>query len=809
VRYPHQKKQERKGGPKRREGLKLPRRLQPKEANRPERLVPIRLEFDADHHKMRDTFVWNLNDPVVQPEHFAQSLIEDYQLPISYRSTITKSIEDQLADYKTHSLLYDTDTGEPVNPNEVGPQLHGSLEDKDAQWWESWRKQLMAEYVLGRRRKRSERRGAGRKKRKGESAEVQLHATTDGTFDETEDVKEEETEETDLQERPLRLDEFPQSVHMPMPEDLRILIKLDIMVGQMKLDDQFEWDLDNASPSPEQFADTYVQDLGLGGEFKTAIAHSIREQVQTYQKSLFLVGHPSDGTAVQDDELRLSFLPTLSSAARPMDQVLSFTPQLNHLSDGEIDRTEKDRDKDLARRRKRNTRGRRGIALPDREPIRTYRTPAIGFPELSAAAMALAVANNAPTSRRAAAAAAQLTIANMVANENGDRESYSSRSTPVPQMTQPMLQAAAKEKKTRGFFKPPEYPRSETIRPRAFVKAPTASTAGEPSRVTGLSDVEVSVSVSYAPISKIVSAKRQKELEREAKEKEFADTQHENMIDGVWHCSNCGCPEGIAVGRRKGPLGDKSQCGACGKFWHRHRRPRPVEYNSNTQHHTQLQKDAESAKSSSRRKKAPASNGPTDIASEPPTPLMPKIEIPQAPNMDDDDKGAPSPISTASSTSEPPISQQDQIPAKPNGTAPPISSAEDASAPAAEIESLPTPPLTTTTSSESVPKAAFPALNNIPEEWLAQVMDALHTRFPNDRFELTLRRPVAPATEPEWRIKCLDCPGKLYKPGPGETMSNFEVHLKNRLHRQRVSDRITGVVTVTPPAATPTPAAAS
>jgi hypothetical protein len=58
--------------------------------------------------------------------------------------------------------------------------------------------------------------------------------------------------------------------------------------------------------------------------------------------------------------------------------------------------------------------------------------------------------------------------------------------------------------------------------------------------------------------------RRPKETEREAKEKEFADGQHANFIDGVWHCSNCGCPEGIAIGRRKGPLGEKSQCGTCG-----------------------------------------------------------------------------------------------------------------------------------------------------------------------------------------------------------------------------------------------------
>lgn len=46
---------------KRREGLKIPGRLKPADANRAEQLVPIRLEIDVEHHKYRDTFVWNLN----------------------------------------------------------------------------------------------------------------------------------------------------------------------------------------------------------------------------------------------------------------------------------------------------------------------------------------------------------------------------------------------------------------------------------------------------------------------------------------------------------------------------------------------------------------------------------------------------------------------------------------------------------------------------------------------------------------------------------------------------------------------------
>ena len=42
------------------------------------------------------------------------------------------------------------------------------------------------------------------------------------------------------------------------------------------------------------------------------------------------------------------------------------------------------------------------------------------------------------------------------------------------------------------------------------------------------------------------------------------------------------------------------------------------------------------------------------------------------------------------------------------------------------------------------------------------------------------------------RIRCLDCPGKLYTPGPGTGVENFHIHLKNRLHREKVELRVKG-----------------
>lgn len=40
------------------------------------------------------------------------------------------------------------------------------------------------------------------------------------------------------------------------------------------------------------------------------------------------------------------------------------------------------------------------------------------------------------------------------------------------------------------------------------------------------------------------------------------------------------------------------------------------------------------------------------------------------------------------------------------------------------------------------------------------------------------------------RLRCHDCPGKLYNPGPGLSVENFEIHLKNRTHRLNVEKRV-------------------
>ena len=74
--------------------------------------------------------------------------------------------------------------------------------------------------------------------------------------------------------------------------------------------------------------------------------------------------------------------------------------------------------------------------------------------------------------------------------------------------------------------------------------------------------------------------------------------------------------------------------------------------------------------------------------------------------------------------------------------------------------------------------------------WLRDAMTTLKDERPEDRFEIIPRTKTDPTAQTEYRIKCLDCPGKLYVPGPGETLQNFNIHVKNRNHRANVDTRL-------------------
>jgi SWI/SNF-related matrix-associated actin-dependent regulator of chromatin subfamily B protein 1 len=158
-------------------------------------------------------------------------------------------------------------------------------------------------------------------------------------------------------------------------EEMRILIKLNITIGALNLLDQFEWEINNPLNSPEEFAKSLSREMGLSGEFTTAIAHCIREQSQLFTRSLYIVGHPFDGRPLEDTDLIASFLPSpLPSVFRPQQQAKDFMPALYEVDEAEVERNEVIYSREQ-RRQKRSVNRRGGPTLPDlKDRQRTVRT---------------------------------------------------------------------------------------------------------------------------------------------------------------------------------------------------------------------------------------------------------------------------------------------------------------------------------------------------------------------------------------------------------------------------------------------------
>ncbi|CAK8676944.1 SWI/SNF-related matrix-associated actin-dependent regulator of chromatin subfamily B member 1-A-like isoform X2 [Clavelina lepadiformis] len=119
--------------------------------------------------------------------------------------------------------------------------------------------------------------------------------------------------------------------------DQRVILKLNIHVGNISLVDQFEWDMSDPDNSPEQFAVKLCQELGLGGEFVTAIAYSIRGQLSWHQRTYaFSENH----------------LPAVDVALRNTGEADQWCPFLETLTDAEMEKKIRDQDRNTRRMRR-------------------------------------------------------------------------------------------------------------------------------------------------------------------------------------------------------------------------------------------------------------------------------------------------------------------------------------------------------------------------------------------------------------------------------------------------------------------------
>lgn len=101
--------------------------------------------------------------------------------------------------------------------------------------------------------------------------------------------------------------------------------------------DQFEWDMSEKANDPEEFALKLCAELGLGGEFVTAIAYSIRGQLAWYQRTYAFSENP---------------LPTVDLPFRNPSDADQWCPFLETLTDAEMEKKIRDQDRNTRRMRR-------------------------------------------------------------------------------------------------------------------------------------------------------------------------------------------------------------------------------------------------------------------------------------------------------------------------------------------------------------------------------------------------------------------------------------------------------------------------
>ncbi|CDW57875.1 SWI:SNF matrix associated [Trichuris trichiura] len=134
-----------------------------------------------------------------------------------------------------------------------------------------------------------------------------------------------------------QLDAFPSENLLGDQPDQRVILKLNINIGNLSLVDQFEWDMSEPENNPEAFAVQLCTDLGLGGEFVPVVAYSIRGQLAWHQRTY----------AFSEAQL-----PTVENPFRPSNEADSYSMFLETLTDAEMEKKIRDQDRNTRRMRR-------------------------------------------------------------------------------------------------------------------------------------------------------------------------------------------------------------------------------------------------------------------------------------------------------------------------------------------------------------------------------------------------------------------------------------------------------------------------
>ncbi|WVF70662.1 hypothetical protein IAT40_005455 [Kwoniella sp. CBS 6097] len=239
-------------------------------AERPELLVPITVDLEVPASvndpngqgiRIKDRFLWNINEPFIKPKSFAEIFCADIGIPTHHAETIASLIKAQVEEFQ-NTLEVDV--------------LNDDVTEDNVIWSDDEVEDVM-------------------------DADSPLTPQGEAGLTETKEIR-------GVSEGVDRVDEADEQIDAANGKegkdkvweeaDCRIIINLDVQIYTHLLRDRIEWDLSSTLP-PSIFAKQYCTELGLTGEAIPLVTIAIHEELLKHKKDaleleLFAATHPEE-----------------------------------------------------------------------------------------------------------------------------------------------------------------------------------------------------------------------------------------------------------------------------------------------------------------------------------------------------------------------------------------------------------------------------------------------------------------------------------------------------------------------------------
>jgi chromatin structure-remodeling complex subunit SFH1 len=292
-------------------------------------------------YRLRDTFLWNLHETLITTDQFAQTLVQDLDLPNKQAMIfeISKQIRTQLEEYAGVALhpLFHSHPQQPAAPESPKPTNGQSSTPVPRNLATSRADTPLANSTIP-------------------STPSKLRHSTPAPAVQT------STGEVSASATPI-----PPDTDDFSPDDTyRCIINLNINLASQIYTDKFEWSLLHPPGTAEAFAKQTCADLGLHGEWVPAMTHAIYEAVLRLKKEACESGGLVSGWGLAAASGAASEYPNEAAASAggegagwrydPEHLGDEWEPKLETLSKEEIEKREGDRERQIRRLRRETAR---------------------------------------------------------------------------------------------------------------------------------------------------------------------------------------------------------------------------------------------------------------------------------------------------------------------------------------------------------------------------------------------------------------------------------------------------------------------